>query len=62
MTPALLISFAVCSSVALPLSGMLIYHDITEKTNGNSWERALAALLETCQIGLWDASIFAVFQ
>lgn len=60
MTLALIISFAVYSSIAIPLSGMLIYHDIKDTANGNNWERGLAILLETCQIGFSSLGVFAV--
>jgi hypothetical protein len=59
MIPALLFSLAICSSAAIPPSGMLIYHDIKDKVNGNIWERAFAVFLEICQIGLLSVSIFA---
>jgi hypothetical protein len=57
---ALLISLAVCSSAAIPLSGMLIYHDTNDKTQGKRWERALAVFLEFCQIGLSGGCIYAI--
>jgi hypothetical protein len=50
MTPALIISFAVCSSAAILLSGMLIYHDIDDKANSMGWERAIADLGNICRL------------
>ncbi|KAF2818219.1 hypothetical protein CC86DRAFT_414115 [Ophiobolus disseminans] len=60
MTLALLVSFAVCSSVAIPLSGMLIYHDINDKANDNNWKKIFAALPEACQMSLSGAGLYAV--
>jgi hypothetical protein len=59
MTPALIISFAVCSSAAILLSGMLIYHDIDDKANSMGWERAIAVFTEILQIGLLGVGLFA---
>src|SRR4051812_19122135 len=60
MTLALLVGSAICSSVAIPLGGMLIYHDLNDKASYSSWERALAALLEACQMGLSGAGMLAL--
>jgi hypothetical protein len=60
ITPALIISFAVCSSAAILLSGMLIYHDITDKVNSKGWERGVAAFTEILQISLLSVGLYAV--
>jgi hypothetical protein len=60
MTPALIISFAACSSAAILLSGMLIYHDIDSKAISRGWERAIAVFTELLQIGLLSVGLFAV--
>jgi hypothetical protein len=60
MTFALLVSLAVCSIATIPLSGMLIYHDINDKVNGKRLERALAVFFEICQIGLSVTCTFAI--
>jgi hypothetical protein len=54
------ISLAVCSSTAILMSFMLIYHDITDKAGGNIWERLFTVFLEACQLGLSGACEGAV--
>jgi hypothetical protein len=56
MTFTLLVSLAICSSAAIPLNGMLIYHGI----NDNRLERTLAVFLKICQIGLSGTCTVAV--
>jgi hypothetical protein len=58
MLPVLLISFSAYFGVALVAGAMLIYHDIT--TDGNSYERAVAVLIELCRIGLSVAGLYAI--
>ncbi|KAF1359803.1 hypothetical protein EJ07DRAFT_118147 [Lizonia empirigonia] len=64
-----LVSFAICFTVGLVLSVVLMYHDVkSRKPNGINeslghpyfWERVLATLLGACQAGLSVAGITAI--
>jgi hypothetical protein len=59
MAAALVISLVIFSCAAISLSGMLIYHDINDKDNGSSWERALAFMLKIFQISMLVAGTYA---
>jgi hypothetical protein len=59
MAAALIISLAIFSCAAIPLSSVLIYHDINSKANSSSWERALAVMLEIVQISMLVAGTYA---
>jgi hypothetical protein len=56
---AVLVSLTACSSAAIPLSIMLIYHEITNKASRNEWEKTLAVFLEIFQMGLSGTCIIA---
>lgn len=61
MAPALLISFAVYSAIAILMAPIIIYHDISDNVYSDKRrERGVAVLLEICQIGLLVTSIYAV--
>jgi hypothetical protein len=60
MAFVLLVGLIVCHSVAIPLSGMLVYHDINDKADSKGREKTFAVFLEVLQIVLSGASIFAV--
>ncbi|KAH8704299.1 hypothetical protein GQ44DRAFT_716945 [Phaeosphaeriaceae sp. PMI808] len=60
---SVLISFAICFSVGLLLSVVLIYRDVRPRESlGHPyfWERVLAALFGACQAGLSIAGITAI--
>jgi len=59
MAAAIVTSLAMFSCAAISLSAMLIYHDINGKANGSNWERALAVMLEICQISMLVAGTYS---